>query len=328
MGAQVKVSVIMPLSNEPVSWLRQSIESMVHQTFQDFELILVIDRPHRKVLLELVNEYTRKDRRVVPLINEINSGLVYSLNRGLGIARGKYIARMDGDDIAFPSRLKVQYSYMEANPEIDLAGTHTVKMDEEGVKIGAAALPGDERLLKKMSQYVNILTHITWMMRRSVLRSIKEYRNVPGAEDYDFVLRMLDRGMRINIIEEPLLYHRVSQRSYTNRKSLEQKMGFKCAQRFRKQRRSQGYDEFDLEKIHDELKGISERTYRRQDEAQALLMRSKIAGANGMRLREFFLLFLSLMRSSIQREYYFDWLLARILVLIYSIRLRFWLNRN
>lgn len=104
------VSVVMAIYNEPVEWMRQAIDSILYQSFKDFEFIIINDNPIRVENKEILDEYSAKDSRVIVVLNEENIGLTKSLNKGLAIASGEYIARMDADDIAMPERLRMQYS--------------------------------------------------------------------------------------------------------------------------------------------------------------------------------------------------------------------------
>lgn len=119
-----RVSVVMSIYNESEKWLRQSIKSIIKQTFPDFEFIIINDNPDRQVNDALLTEYQKKDNRIVIIKNETNIGLTKSLNKGLKKARGKYIARMDGDDISYHERFKVQHLFMEENPSVGVCGTY------------------------------------------------------------------------------------------------------------------------------------------------------------------------------------------------------------
>ena len=95
----VKLSVVMSIYKEPVEWMRQSIDSILNQTFTDFEFVIVNDNPIRSENRDILDEYSKKDFRIIVLSNDENIGLTKSLNKGLRISKGKYIARMDADDI-------------------------------------------------------------------------------------------------------------------------------------------------------------------------------------------------------------------------------------
>jgi glycosyltransferase involved in cell wall biosynthesis len=111
------ISAVMSVYNESEEYLRKSIESILNQTYTDFEFIIILDNPDNKKARDILKEYENKDDRIVLLENEKNIGLAPSLNRGVKVARGKYIARMDADDIALPQRFEKQVYFLENNPD-------------------------------------------------------------------------------------------------------------------------------------------------------------------------------------------------------------------
>ena len=113
------VSVIMSNYNTPESYLREAIESVLNQTYADFELI-IIDDCSTDNSLEIIREY--KDERIVVLENKENMGITKSLNRGLSVARGEFVARMDADDICFPKRFEKQVQFLKENPGYIVCG--------------------------------------------------------------------------------------------------------------------------------------------------------------------------------------------------------------
>ena len=102
----MKISVIMSAYKEDEKWLRASIESILNQSFQDFEFIIVLDNPDAKKLDYIIKEYKERFSKIKYFKNKKNMGLVYSLNFALKHAKGEYIARMDADDIEIPTRLE------------------------------------------------------------------------------------------------------------------------------------------------------------------------------------------------------------------------------
>lgn len=116
----------MSVYNEPVDWMRQAIESILNQTYKDFEFIIVNDNPEREENQLVLNEYRDKDSRISVLCNDQNIGLTKSLNKGLENANCEFVARMDADDIAFPDRLKLQLQYLLNNPNIAVLGTNAI----------------------------------------------------------------------------------------------------------------------------------------------------------------------------------------------------------
>lgn len=117
-----QISVIMSVYKEPLDWMAQSIDSILNQIYSDFEFLIVDDNPTDDKLIYFLNDYQKKDSRIKIIVNEQNVGLTKSLNIAIKQAQGKYIARMDADDISCKNRFQVQYDYMEQHLEVDEIG--------------------------------------------------------------------------------------------------------------------------------------------------------------------------------------------------------------
>lgn len=113
-----KISVVMPVYNTKEEWLREAIESILNQSYKDFEFI-IIDDGSDKSIEPIVNSYN--DARIV-LIRQENQGIAKSLNYGFKISKGEYIARMDSDDISMPERFEKQVNFLDKNPQISVLG--------------------------------------------------------------------------------------------------------------------------------------------------------------------------------------------------------------
>ena len=124
---QAQVTVLMPVYNAE-QYLREAIGSILHQTFTDFEFIIINDGSTDRSE-EIIKSYT--DTRIRYYKNESNLKLIATLNKGFDLAGGKYIARMDADDISLPNRLQLQFELMEKNPEVGLCGTWFENFTEE-----------------------------------------------------------------------------------------------------------------------------------------------------------------------------------------------------
>ena len=140
MEEKVKISVIMGVYN-PVEQkqLQAAVRSMIRQTMTDWELILCDDGSHI-TYQPLIDEAIEMDERIIRIRNKTNKGLGYSLNQCLSIAKGKYIARMDEDDISEPERFRKQYDFLERHPEYQWVGSNSRLFDEHGVW-GADCVP-------------------------------------------------------------------------------------------------------------------------------------------------------------------------------------------
>ena len=206
----IKISVVMSVYNEEEKWLKSSIESILTQTYKNFEFIIIVDNPNREDLIEIINHYKEVDDRIILSINEKNMGLVYSLNKGLRMSTGQYIARMDADDICIEDRFEKQLDYFNKN-DVDLLVTRAHFINEEDQKIGQSIIFKNSNQLMKSLKYKNRLIHPTWMIKRDVIfnEKINLYKDIPYAEDYDIAYRLVLNGFKIHQLNEYCLYYRV-----------------------------------------------------------------------------------------------------------------------
>lgn len=183
-GTVPKVSVIMSVYNEK-KYLLDAIRSILNQKFTDFEFIIIDDGSEFPVH-RLITTFT--DRRIKLITNEKNIGLTASLNKGLLVASGDYIARQDADDVSNETRLYHQVSYLDRHPEIGLIGTSCTIINEIGNKINDwDAVTNPMELLKTG----NRLTHGSVMFRRSIVKDIGNYdERFKSAQDYEYWLRI------------------------------------------------------------------------------------------------------------------------------------------
>lgn len=202
------VSVLMPVFNGE-QFLRPAMNSILNQTFTDFEFIIVDDgsTDHSR---EILNSYT--DSRVRLICNESNIGLTDSLNRGLEAASGNYIARMDQDDISLPERLAKQVAFMDSHPEVGACGTWARDIDQTGKIIADRPRLTGERL----DCYYWIpspVIHPSTMMRSDLAGRLRYDNTVGHVEDFDLWLRIVKAGYKLHNLAEYLFLYRVHQKS-------------------------------------------------------------------------------------------------------------------
>lgn len=228
-----RVSVVMSVYKEPVEWLRQSIDSILAQTFTDFEFIIINDCPTRAENGEVLNEYIERDHRIVVITNDDNIGLTKSLNKGLSIAKGEYIARMDADDISLPKRFERQVAFLDSHPEICGIGTWTGSVDAEGnVNTAAEGMnETDPRWVRAQFLQNSQVAHPAAMFRKQVKDHMVRYdESVRYAQDYSLWVSMLPYGEIANI-PEVLFCYRTSEQQITSSKKGEQQQCAGVAQR-------------------------------------------------------------------------------------------------
>lgn len=195
-----RVSVIMSVFNSE-NFLRESIESILDQSFRDFEFIIVNDASTDRSL-EIIESYP--DERIVVISNDENIGLTRSLNKALYAARGEYVARMDADDISLPERLERQVSFLDDHPEIGFCGT---QVQYHGAK-NPGYYPMDYESIKVSALSSNPFAHPTVVFRRELfLKSGLTYdEDFRYAQDYELWSRALFTTRGINLPERLLIY--------------------------------------------------------------------------------------------------------------------------
>ncbi len=198
-----KVTVLMPVFNAEL-YIKESVESILNQTFSDFEF-LIFDDCCTDNTRTIINSYN--DPRIKLIINEKNLGLTTSLNIGLKIARGEYIARMDGDDISLPTRLEKQVEYMERFPQLGICGTWIETFGFE--KKTVVNFTDNWNLLKVQSIFSSPLAHPSVLIRKKFLEAYHlEYdTHFVIAQDYDLWSKAVAH-FDIGMISEVLLRYR------------------------------------------------------------------------------------------------------------------------
>jgi len=213
MKAVPLVSIVMPVYNT-AQYLDEAINSILAQSFQDFEFIIINDGS-TDGSADILERYSRIDNRI-KLFHQENKGVIASLNKGCQAARGKYIARMDSDDISLPDRLSIQVTLMEANPNIGICGTWIKRFGEVNEHI--IQLPTESEEIRTKLLFMSVLAHPTVMMRRNLMiASALYYRNdFVHAEDYDLWVRF-SRCCKMANIPRVLLFYRVHREQVVRR---------------------------------------------------------------------------------------------------------------
>lgn len=197
--SQIKpiISVLMPAYNA-AEYIREAIDSILTQTFTDFEFIIINDGSTDSTE-DIILSYS--DKRIKYYANECNLGIVKTLNRGIDLSNGRYIARMDADDVSMPDRLEKQVHLLDVNPQIVASGTlYTILGDGSNIPVDVATDTEDIRY--DMAIYCQF-AHSTMMIRKDTLDQYKlRYREeYKCAEDYKLWTELLQYGDMINIPE-------------------------------------------------------------------------------------------------------------------------------
>lgn len=201
-----KVSVIMPFYNCE-KFLDESIQSIINQTFRDFELIIINDASTDSSD-KIVQKYLY-DKRIVYIKNNKNKQIVFNLNYGLNIAKSDIVARMDGDDISDIKRLELQYNYLLENQDIAVVGSFVKIIDENGNETGERKKFTDPATIKREFLIQSSLVHPSVMYRKNIVQKVGSYRQeFVLTEDLDLWYRIVYSGYKITNIPEFLLKYR------------------------------------------------------------------------------------------------------------------------
>ncbi|MFT3918502.1 glycosyltransferase family 2 protein [Cloacibacterium sp.] len=210
------LSVIMSVYNGE-KHLVQAIESILNQTYQNFEFI-IIDDCSTDNSLDILEEYAKKDSRIKIIKKEKNLGIkgfIENLNLGISIAEGKYIARMDADDISLPERFQKQVDFLEKNPEIILVGAQLNFINEQNEITGEAIGALEHRdIVKRITSKIPLF-HPVIMFRKD--QNIQYREKFLYCEDYDLYLNLITQGKKLANINEKLLNYRVLKTSISRK---------------------------------------------------------------------------------------------------------------
>lgn len=214
------VSVVMPVYNYE-TYVEEAIKSILNQTYSNFEFIIVDDASTDRSL-EIIQRYKKlypEKIVVLRLTKNLNCGGDRCANEGIKIARGKYIARMDADDIALPTRLEKQVNFLENNPDIFLAGSNAYVIDKEGMIIGEKTEPESNEEIYNNYLTFHPLIHPSCMYRRK-LSSKKNFQyeiTYKSNNDYLTFFKLICENYKFTNIKEKLLLYRIHEKSDTFR---------------------------------------------------------------------------------------------------------------
>ena len=214
----VSISVLMSACNSE-AYLEEAIESVLNQTFHDFEFI-IIDDGSKDATLSIAQKYAAKDTRIVIDSHE-NMGLGNSLNRAMKMAKGEWIARMDADDIMLPTRLEEQVKYLQTHTDIDVLSCWAYYINDKGHNIGKLSHPSDLQTKEDNKRYLteNKLVHILHpgvIMRKESILSVGGYKPIVPSQDIELWNRLIEKGYIIVCVPQILMKYRIHPKSVTN----------------------------------------------------------------------------------------------------------------
>lgn len=208
----------MSVYKEPFEWVEESINSILRQTFTNFEFLIVNDNPENRELTEFLCRFENLDNRIIILKNSENIGLTKSLNKAIEYAKGEYIARMDADDISMPDRLDSQVAFMDSHFECGVCGSNVQMF---GLKKQSITYPHDTENFKLY--FESPFAHPSVIIRKSILReyNIRYNESLRYSQDYDLWVSLAPITSFANI-NRVLLKYRVSNQQITKSKREDQ----------------------------------------------------------------------------------------------------------
>jgi len=238
-----EISVLLPVYNAE-QYIKETVESILNQTFSNFEFIIIDDGSNDRSL-EILQIYAKQDKRI-RLISRANKGLVDTINEGLELSLAPYIARIDHDDIATPERLEIEYKYLEANPDTVCVGSDFTLIDYRGRCIGSVELP---KTSEKIEQALLLgecpIANPSTMVLKEAINLVGGYdKKAFPADDYALWVALLDIG-KIKNLNSVLLKYRVHAAQVTQESNVKMTMNTKivCEEACRKRGISNLYDE-------------------------------------------------------------------------------------
>lgn len=248
MISKPAVSVLMSVYNETGKMIRESIMSILSQSFSDFEIIVVCDNPDRRSEMKAFFD-AFSDKRITFISNDINKGLALSMNIAFKYAKANLIARMDADDIAELDRFQKQLRLLD-NGQYDLVFSRYSFIDEE-----SRLLDGFEEqdyynsdvLSRTVSVNPHIIHHPTVMFTREIFEKVGGYRDFPCSQDADLWLRMQEAGCRFVMLPDKLLRYRINPRSVSSKRWCQQQLTIHYIMNLSLERLQKGKDSYSIE---------------------------------------------------------------------------------
>lgn len=202
-----KITVMMSVRNNAAT-LALAIDSLLNQTYEEFK-VLVVDDASTDETPEILKRYDD----ITVITNDASRGLAENLNMMLNMADTEFVARMDGDDICYPTRFEKQIQFLEANPDVDILGTAADVIDEHGKKGDILKWPQDDVHIKK-SIWCNPIVHPSVVMKRQKILDIGGYPPYPRRQDYALWFKAAKAGYRFANLTTPLIQYRIIKKHY------------------------------------------------------------------------------------------------------------------
>lgn len=268
------ISVLLPVYNEPIDYIKKSVRSILTQTYADLELLVIIDKPDRSDVFSYLSQEKKKDSRVRIIKNDSNLGLTKSLNKTIKLAKGQYVARMDADDISVEDRLEKQLAFLEENG-LDLAGGAIRNMTQNGVVSEKIIyFPGNAKTSRKLLKYNTAAAHPAWLAKKELFEKYK-YIDYPACEDYEFLVRIALDGKKIANLPEVILFYRLNENGISsNKKGLQKTSLYYVRKQYRKNHKCE-YEAFEAYINSKRGKRVIAKTKRYYEKIECIKARKK-----------------------------------------------------
>lgn len=238
-----KLSVLITSYNDS-KFISQCLDSILNQTFQDFEIIIV-DDASKDNTVEIIESYQKKNQKINLICNKINMGLAKSLNKGLQYCRADLIARQDADDYSVLTRFEEQLSYLNKFQEVVLLGTQEIGVDENNSGIESPyCYPIGYEIIRNILIERNCFNHSSVMFKKNDILSVEGYRPFPACQDYDLWVRVA-QDKKVDNLDKKLVYRRFVRDSVSFNRIEIQTSANSLIQSLAKQRFELGYDKLD-----------------------------------------------------------------------------------
>lgn len=205
---QPDITILMSVYNETTDAIIVAVESILNQTYTNFEFIIVNDNPTDARIKKTLDILSKRDQRIQILTNNRNRGLGYSLNEAIKISRSKLIARMDTEDSSMQDRLTKQISFLNSHPEVDLLFTQWIDVNEKGEKTLRSPKRKDFANIKEMFFKKSLLMHPSLAAKKKVMLD-NPYPEMERPEDLVLWLKLIRQNYIFDVIEEPLYSYQV-----------------------------------------------------------------------------------------------------------------------
>lgn len=217
----MKVSFIITVFNETEEEIIKSFDSMLNQTYDNIEIVVVLDNPNRIDLKKIIDNYVENNSNIIFIENKENMGLAKSLNIALKASTSEYIARLDADDYSELNRIEKQMQFMiDGNYDLVFCGRTNIDENEKIID-KSSFLNIRDKYINKLLKYDNCITHSSILVKKDSFKLINYYSEYKTTQDYDMYLKLVDKDMKFGELKEYLVFYKVRNNSISRKNRYE-----------------------------------------------------------------------------------------------------------